>query len=362
MSNDALVRFVLAVALALGLGLTGCSATNPYYDPAKPHHRVNGFNNNYLDNSSIGQGFWRWQWSNLWATRAPDRPERVPSKSVDLAYLKANRSDITVTWIGHSTSLWQIGGKNLLVDPHFHQRASPVSWAGPKRLQAPAIALADLPHIDAVVVSHNHYDHLDRPTVHDLNRQAGGPPLFIVPLGIDQWLKDQRIVNVVGLDWWQHRDLGAVRVSLVPAQHWSARSPFDRHQSLWGGFVAKYQDYSMYYSGDTGYSKDFLDIRARFGGFDFAQIPVACYEPRWFMQNQHVNEPEAIQIHRDIGSKRSMGVHWGTFRLCDEPVDTALDEFAKSASKAGLQAEEFALPALGETWVLRKAGINHAKD
>jgi N-acyl-phosphatidylethanolamine-hydrolysing phospholipase D len=337
--------------LTLGL-LAACASGNPYYDPSKPHHRPNGFNNNYLDNQKVGEGFWRWQWNSFVTARAPDRPERVPRKAVDLPYLKGNRSDITTTWIGHSTMLWQIGGKNILVDPHFYPRASPVSFAGPARVTPPAIALADLPHIDVVVVSHNHYDHLDRPTVLDLNAQAGGPPLFVVPLGMDLWLKAQGISNVQALDWWQHRDVADIRVTLVPAQHWSARSPFDRHEVLWGGFVVQRDGFSMYYSGDTGYSKDFLDIAARFGGFDFAQIPVGCYEPRWFMGNQHVNEPEAIQIHRDVRSKFSMGVHWGTFRLCDDPVDQVIEEFPKAAQKAGLKPDEFVLPALGETRVL----------
>lgn len=343
------------------LWLAACSSPNPYFDASKPHHRAGGFNNNYLDNASIGAGFWRWQWDNLWATHAPDRPERVPRQPVDLAYLKANvhspgrlaASDSTVTWIGHSTALWQIGGKNILIDPHFHPRASPVSFFGPLRATAPAIALADLPHIDAVLVSHNHYDHLDRPTVLDLARQPGGPPLFVVPLGIDLWLREQGITTVQPLDWWQPHELGNVRITLVPAQHWSARSPFDRHESLWGGFVVQHEGLSLYYSGDTGYSQDFEDIGRRFGGFDFAQLPVGCYEPRWFMANQHVNEPEAIRIHRDVKSRFSIGVHWGTFRLCDEPVDQAIDEFPKAVSAAGLRPEEFVLPALGQTFILR---------
>lgn len=346
--------FRLLTVSALLFVLLACAASNPYYDSSKPHHRPGGFNNNYLDNETIGQGFWRWQWDNLFITREPDRPERVPRTAVDLSYLKSNVGDTTVTWLGHSTMLWQIGGKNILVDPHFFERASPVSFAGPARLTPPPIALADLPRIDIVVVSHNHYDHLDRPSVLGLNQQTGGPPLFVVPLGIDLWLKRQGISNVRPLDWWQHHELGDVRVTLVPAQHWSSRTPFDRHEVLWGGYVVQRAGFSMYYSGDTGYSKDFQDIGARFGGFDFAQIPVGCYEPRWFMGNQHVNEPEAIKIHRDVRSKLSMGVHWGTFRLCDDPIDRVIDEFPKAVTAAGLNSAEFVLPALGETRVLQR--------
>ncbi len=339
--------------------LIACAGSNPHFDASKPHHRPDGFANNYLDNSKIGQGFMRWQWERFNSTLPADRPERVPRRAVDVAYLQANRTDTTATWLGHASMLWQIGGKNILVDPIFSERASPVSFAGPSRLTPSALRLAELPHIDAVVISHNHYDHLDRPTVLALQQQKGGAPLFIVPLGISDWLKREGIHNVQALDWWQHHNLddavkGAVKVSLVPAQHWSSRSLTDRHESLWGGFVVQHNGYSMYYSGDTGYSRDFADIAARFGKFDFAQIPVGCYEPRWFMGNQHVNEPEAIQIHRDVGARLSVGVHWGTFRLCDDPIDQVLDEFPKAAKAAGLSPTEFVLPALGQTFLLQR--------
>lgn len=345
---------------AFAFALTACAGSNPHFDASKPHHRPTGFVNNYLENSKIGEGFLRWQWARFNSSLPIDKPERVPRQAADVAYLQANRTDTTATWLGHATMLWQIGGKNILVDPIFSQRASPVSFAGPPRLTPLPMSLSELPHIDAVVISHNHYDHLDRPTVLALQQQKGGAPLFIVPLGISDWLKREGITTVQGLDWWQHSTLGGansdgVKVSLVPAQHWSSRTLIDRQESLWGGFVVQHQGYAMYYSGDTGYSKDFADIAAKFGKFDFAQIPVGCYEPRWFMGNQHVNEPEAVQIHRDVGSKLSVGVHWGTFRLCDDPVDQVIDEFPKAVKAAGLNPSEFVLPALGQTFVLQRA-------
>ncbi len=346
--------FRTSLLIAAACALTACAGSNPHFDASKPHHRPDGFVNNYLDNSKIGEGFMRWQWDRFTSTLPTDKPERVPRQKADLAYLQANRTDTTATWLGHATMLWQIGGKNILVDPIFSERASPVSFAGPARLTPVAMRVDELPRIDAVVISHNHYDHLDRPTVLALQQQKGGAPLFIVPLGMDDWLKREGITTVQGLDWWQARDLEGVKVSLVPAQHWSSRTLIDRHESLWGGFVVQHAGYSMYYSGDTGYSRDFADIAAKFGKFDFAQIPVGCYEPRWFMGNQHVNEPEAIQIHRDVGSKLSVGVHWGTFRLCDDPVDQVIDEFPKAVKAAGLKAGEFVLPALGQTFVLQR--------
>ena len=335
--------------------VAGCQSTNPDFDSAKPHHTPTGFQNRYQDMSEVGSGFWRWQWDRLTSRLAPQIASRVKAVPVDLAYLRANRGDTSVTWIGHSTALWQLGGLNLLTDPIFSERASPLSFVGPKRVVPLPVTLDELPHIDVVLISHNHYDHLDRASVLALNRQAGGPPLFVVPLGLDRWLRDEGITNVKALDWWDRHAVGRVALTLVPAQHWSSRTPFDRFASLWGGFVAQADGYSMYYVGDTGYSRDFADIEARFGGFDFAQIPVGCYAPRWFMQDQHVNEDEAVQIHLDVRSRFSLGVHWGTFRLCDEPVDAPLDRLPEALARRRVPVEEFTLLRLGETRVLRRA-------
>ena len=177
----------------------------------------------------------------------------------------------------------------------------------------------------------------------------------VVPLGMDLWFRAQGITNVKGLDWWDAHDLGDLKVTLVPVQHWSSRTPFDRRETLWGGFVAAHGGFSMFYAGDTGYSRDFTDIGAHFGGFDFAQIPVGCYEPRWFMRNQHVNAEEAVQIHRDVKSRFSIGIHWGAFRLCDDPVEQPLDDLPLARTKLGVADSDFVLLAIGETRVLRRA-------
>jgi len=340
---------------------------NPHYDPAKPHHTPDGFQNTDADFKPRGLGeVLRWKWNAARDGLPP--PPHVPTPRVapDLPFLRSNavaaeRMQPAVTWIGHASVLAQLGGLNVLADPMFSERASPLPFMGPKRHVAPGLALAQLPRIDLVMVSHNHYDHLDAASVDHLAAQAGGPPLFIVPLGLLAWLQGRGIRSGIELDWWQtHRIAapgGAVDVMLCPAQHWSARGLGDRMATLWGGFALFAPDCHLFFAGDTAYSRDFQDLRQRVagrqtpeagGGFDIALLPIGAYEPRWFMANQHVNPAEAVKIHRDIAAKRSLGVHWGTFELTDEPLDEPPRALAREAAAAGLDDAFFVL-AIGET-------------
>lgn len=352
-----------AFALAC-LAIVGCETTNPYFDAAKPHHRPNGFNNNYID--TFARSRWAYlQWQrDRWLDRPPpSAPGRVPVTNVDLAYLKSTTRDISVTWIGHATALWKVNGLNILTDPVFSHRTSPLTFAGPERDVPLPIQLDELPRIDVVLVTHDHYDHLDRATVVRLNEQKGGPPLFVVPLGVEHWMAGEGILNTRAMDWWHSFEVpapgGVVTVHFVPVQHWSSRSWGVRNMTLWGGFVVHARieggSYSMFFTGDTGYSKDFADIGARFGGFDFSQISVGCYLPRWFMRDQHVNEDEAVRIHLDVKSRFSIGMHWGTFRLCDDPIEAPLDGLPVARAKYGVADADFVLLAIGETRVLKRA-------
>jgi N-acyl-phosphatidylethanolamine-hydrolysing phospholipase D len=346
--------------------LSGCATVNDDYNPAKKHHRPDGFQNNYTEATDKSRmELLRWQLARLRAG-LPKPPEQLtPVVAPDLKFVSANNGanqEPAITWIGHATMLMQMGGLNILTDPHFSERASPVQFAGPKRYQAPGIALKDLPRIDLVLLSHNHYDHLDVASVRGLNAQAGGPPLFLVPLGVKKWFTNEGITNVQQMDWWDTRSVktasGEVEVHFTPVQHWSARSLSDRRATLWGGFALFAKDFHLYFSGDTGYSKDFIDTQNHFasrqgaaqgGGFDMALIAVGAYEPRWFMKEQHANPQEAVQIHLDLQAKRSIGIHWGTFDLTDESLDQPPKDLAAARNAKNLPKEAFDVMAIGQT-------------
>ena len=328
-----------------------------YHDPDKPHRAGERFSNNYphLQKS----GFWRWKWDQL-RDGLPADPEggyRFPVAKPDLV---ANPS---VTWVGHATVLLRVGGRNVLTDPQFSERASPVGFAGPKRVVPPVPALEELPHIDVVVISHNHYDHLDDQSVRRLAGQRGGSPRFFVPLGLKQWFSSRGIEDVVELDWWDTREYQGLELHFVPVQHWSKRTLSDENQSLWGGWVIRHPELSFFFAGDTGYSKDFGDIARKFGGFDLAAIPIGAYQPRWFMHIMHLDPAEAVRVHRDVKARRSLAIHWGTFaNLTDESLYEPPERLAEERTKAGLAEDDFFVLKHGETRVLQKQGQTTFSD
>jgi L-ascorbate metabolism protein UlaG (beta-lactamase superfamily) len=307
------------------------------------------FRNNYPHPKK--GSFWRWKWQQ-WRDGLPARPAEGYRFDTAKADLSTNPS---VTWIGHATVLLRIGGINVLTDPQFSERASPLSFAGPRRVVPAVPALRELPHIDAVVVSHNHYDHLDLDSVAKLAAQAGGSPRFFVPLGLKDWFVRSGIRDVVELDWWQSVQFKGIEIHFVPVQHWSRRTLGDTNQTLWGGWVLRHPELSFFFAGDTGYSKDFADIRARFGGFDLAAIPIGAYAPRWFMKIMHLDPAEAVQVHKDVNARQSLAIHWGTFDgLTDESLYEPPERLAQEREKAGLRPDEFLVLKHGETRALEK--------
>lgn len=346
--------------LLLGLALAGC-ASNPYYDPARAHHRPDGFHNLYQPDRHLNREALKWQWQRLLEGFPPPPPrDPIPVVAPDLAFLRANTMQPTITWIGHATLLVQLGGLNILTDPVFSQRAFPVQFMGPKRHQPPGIPLAQLPHIDAVILSHDHYDHLDLASVRALYAQTGGPPRLLAPLGIHDWLARHVThgdrTQLRGLDWWDQETVGRVRFQLLPVQHWCARGLLDRNRRLWGGWGLEADGLRLFFGGDFGLSPDLDTIGERTGGFDLALLPIGAYAPRWMMHPAHVDPEGAVEARRRLRARQAVAMHWGTFELSDEPLDEPPRALATARRKAGLAAEDFFTLAIGETHARNATG------
>ena len=342
------MRLTCSALLILATVQIAC-AGNPRAGTAKPHHTGNGFRN--VHTTGPRGGFWKWQWER-WRKGLPKTPPggyRFEVLEPDVAFLKANGRETTITWIGHATLLIQAGGVNILTDPHLSERASPVSFAGPKRVVPPAVSFDELPRIDIVLISHNHYDHLDEGTVKRLDSSSGGSPRFFVPLGIKDWFRSRGIDDVREMDWWETEEVLGLSLHFVPTQHWSARSPFDRNETLWGAWVVESPGFRFFFCGDGGYSAHFREIARKFGSFDLAAIPIGAYEPRWFMKTAHLNPAEAVKVHQELQSRFSIAIQWGTFVLSDEPLDEPPVRLAEALAEAGLDPGRFVALRHGET-------------
>ena len=254
-------------------------------------------------------------------------------------------------WLGHATVLLRIGGLHLITDPHFTQRASPLPFAGPKRL-VPAPAGPDvLPPVDVVLISHNHYDHLDAGSIRALVRR--NPELVCyAPMGLGPWLRRRGVKHVHELGWWQNHGYQGLDIHCVPAQHWSARSLWDRNKTLWCGWVVKHQGFNFYFSGDTGYTPRLAEIANRLGSPDLAALPIGAYAPRWFMAPQHVDPPEAVQLHRELKVRHSLAIHWGTFELADDSLDEPVELLRQAMAQSDLGTDDFWILRQGESCIL----------
>ena len=289
----------------------------------------------------------RWQ---LGGDRKPWPPQPLdPTPSGNPQALPPPGS-VSVTFIGHSTFLLRVGGLTILTDPVFSQRASPVSWAGPKRARPPGRAFADLPRVDLLLASHNHYDHMDLPSLRALRRRDN--PQVVTPLGNAVHLAKAGLTRVQELDWWQSTELpGGVRVTATPARHFSARSLRDRNHSLWSGFMLEIAGHRLFFAGDSGAGHHWAEIGRRLGAPDLALLPIGAYEPRAIMAAVHVNPAEAVAAHLALGSAQSVGMHFGTFQLTDEPIDAPPADLAVARAEAGVADTAFVTLGFGETRV-----------
>lgn len=270
-------------------------------------------------------------------------PEWVETKVGKPSLERVSGNKIHYLPINHASILVQFEGKNIITDPIYSERTSPISWAGPKRVRRPGIRFEDLPPIDIVIISHNHYDHLDLPTLKRLKEKFD--PVFYVGLKNGDLLKSEGITSIVEMNWWQTEKNGNIDVTFVPAQHWSARGLFDRFKTLWGGFFLSSKKGKIYFAGDTGYGTFFSLIQEKLGSPDLAFLPIGAYEPRWFMKDAHMNPEEAVKAHHDLRAHHSVGMHFETFQLTDEAFDTPRKEFhqawEKSEKKGSFEAPEF---------------------
>ena len=292
--------------------------------------------------------FLRWQRRRL---SAPwPRWRQYPSVQALPAFANG---ELALTFINHATFLIRLAGLNVLTDPVYCNRASPVQWAGPCRVHAPGLRFEQLPSIDLVFVSHNHYDHMDLVT---LKRLASvHAPLFLTGLGNSAFLRQQGIAPVVELDWWEQTSLRGVQLTFTPAQHWSSRGLGRKNHTLWGGLWLASAQHRIYFACDTGYSPWFEELHRRYGPPELAVLPIGGYEPRWFMREQHLNPDDAVRAHRALSAQVSVAMHFGCFRLTDEGIDEPVIELERACRAHGIAPEAFHVPRPGETLLWRAA-------
>ena len=329
---------------------------------AGAHHRPEGgFRNPWP--SAQTHGFLDFlKWSLIERRRNPRRPDpdprTFPQAVPGYVYPRAAPEVFTVSWVGHTSFLLQLGGLNILLDPVWGDRASPLRFAGPRRRVPPAIVFDELPPVDVVCLSHDHYDHLDTPTIKRLTTRYPAIQWY-APLGVGEYLGKHGALSVVERDWWQTSSLGEVAFTSVPAQHFSGRSLGNRNQTLWCGWVIRSASHSVFFAGDTALHPDFDVIARKCGPFDVAILPIGAYEPRWFMGSVHMNPEDSVsafgQLHANQSARtlRFLASHWGTFKLTDEPLDEPPQRVRDLWRASSFDDEHLWIMQHGETRSLR---------
>lgn len=319
---------------------------NKYYDATKAHHTPHGFANPEPTPHKPGD-LQRWQ-DERKKQGLPKPPQAGYEQFIQRWWQAADLSgdQDSIWWLGHASLLLRLGGRYVLIDPILSARASPLSFAGPERKTPPPLNVQQLPTVDVVLISHNHYDHLDRYTIRELTKRFR-EATFIVPLGLKAWFRHYRAKRIVELDWWDHLTLEDMTFYATPAHHWSMRTPWDRNRSLWCGWVIHHPALRFYFSGDTAYSERLLEIGTRLGPFDVAALPIGAYEPRWFMQGQHMDPQQSVFLYQQFNQPKVIPIHWGVFELADEPLDAPPQELAKALEAAGCEQHHFAPIKIG---------------
>ncbi len=348
------VRLAALGTIGSLLGLPGCSSKSEAKPAAgRPFHHLNGgFRNppgSPVRNAplSVRLAFF----SRLIAELSGDPPTpprgHVLDRGEALAQLAAHEGRESVTWLGHSTFLIRLRGQSILTDPFLSEYASPIAGYGPRRYVPPGVPLDKLPPIDVVVLSHNHYDHLDLPTLEAL--PARERITAVVPLRLGGYFRERGYGRVVELDWHQSVRLGRVTITALPAIHFSRRGLFDGDETLWAGFALSGGNRKIYFSGDTGYGPVFKELGGYYGPFDLGLVTIGAYQPREIMHASHVTPEEAVKIGRDLGLKAMAGMHWGTVLLAEEPRFEPGPRFVEAALEGGYAPRDVWLMAIGQT-------------
>jgi N-acyl-phosphatidylethanolamine-hydrolysing phospholipase D len=341
-------RPILLAAAMLGFRfLPGCGGVTDSVPDGKPHIVKNGFQN--TDPAFVPPSLWHRLMfipARIWATTF--HPPTVHLPNVDHAgdFLRDGMGD-TVTWVGHSTLLIRLESVTILTDPQWSERASPVSFAGPKRLMPPGVPFEQLPPVDLVVISHDHYDHLDVDTVQRL--ASTHDPLFLVPLGLKTWFADLGITKVEELDWWENRQVRGLTITCLPAQHFSGRALWDQNRRLWSTWAVAGATKRIFFAGDTGYYPGFKEIGSRLGPFDLAAIPIGAYVPAEMMRMIHMTPEEALRLFADVQGRTFVATHWGTFHMTEEPVEEPPMRLNAEAHRLGLDLAKIWVMKHGET-------------
>jgi N-acyl-phosphatidylethanolamine-hydrolysing phospholipase D len=321
------------------------------------HHPKGGFRNPWPGEGGADRGLadllrWRWQRIREPVARAP-AGDAFPRAEPQISYPAAPAAEIRITWIGHASFLLQIGGCNVLTDPHFSERASPAQWFGPRRLTAPGLVFEQLPPIHAVILSHDHYDHLDSPTLRRIARTFPRAT-WLAPLGHEALVRSLGARDITEFDWWQAGRLegATLEVQALPVQHWTRRIGSPPSARLWCSWSLQSENRRIYFAGDSGYCPAFAEIGRQAGPFDAALLPIGAYEPRWFMQPAHMNPEEAVAAYGELRAEHFVAMHWGTFRLTDEHPLEPPERVRAAWAAAGLPPGRLHVLAIGETLVL----------
>jgi L-ascorbate metabolism protein UlaG (beta-lactamase superfamily) len=338
---------VLLIATILCALLTGCTAAPSYEGEASAHYTGKQFVNRtpmYKGaGDMIGLG-----WGSLF--ERADWPEWVEVEQQQIASERVE-DGIAVTFINHATFLIQMNGLNILTDPMYSERASPFQFAGPRRVHQPGVALEDLPPIDVILISHNHYDHLDADTLQRLTSRPGQTPLILAGLGNGEYFDELGLENHRDMDWEDRHRVSGVDFIFAECRHRSGRGISDQMKTLWGAFVIKSPAGNIYFAGDTGYDVHFKHTGDAHGPFKLALLPIGAYEPRWFMKDVHVNPAEAVQAHLDLKSEHTIGMHFGTFQLTYEPIDQPGIDLQQALQDQKIDPFDFTVLRPGDTYL-----------